>query len=145
MAPRKGRFCTTSPFPASRSKQPVFLDGVAGLDAGAHILGELDYACAGGQRTSTSCRRCLSTAPLQLGMVRTDLVMKGTRISAIPFTAKREHDTRFHLLQNTTVKNIIDCKTRHVTRFLDRYLLHVTNCLLLTAKRGDSIIECTRS
>ncbi len=32
-------------------------------------------------------------------------------ISAIPFTAKRERDTRLHLLQNATVKNIIDCKT----------------------------------
>jgi hypothetical protein len=34
----------------------------------------------------------------------------------IPFTTKREHNTRFHLLQNATVKNIIDCKTR--TRYV---------------------------
>ena len=31
-------------------------------------------------------------------------------ISVIPFTVKRERDTGFHLLQNATVKNIIDCK-----------------------------------
>jgi hypothetical protein len=84
-----------------------------------------------GQRTSTSCRRCLSTAPLQLGMVRTNLVIKGTRISVIPFTTKRERDALLRLLQNATVKNIIDYKTRHVTRFLNRYLLHEINNIIV--------------
>jgi hypothetical protein len=32
----------------------------------------------------------------------------GSTISAIQFTAKRERDTRFHLLQNTTVENIVE-------------------------------------
>jgi hypothetical protein len=39
--------------------------------------------------------------------------LKGCPISAIPFAAKRERDTRFHLLQNATVNNLIDCKTRY--------------------------------
>ncbi len=65
-------------------------------------------------------------------------------ISVIPFTAKREHDTTdtwFHLLENTTVKNMIDCTTRRVTRFLNRFSFPVINSLFLTSK-SDSIIDC---
>jgi hypothetical protein len=63
-------------------------------------------------------------------------------ISAIQFTAKRECDTRFHLLQNATVKNIIDCKTRRVTRFLNLFLFRVINTLLLLTAKSDSVIDC---
>ena len=56
-------------------------------------------------------------------------------ISVIPYTPKREHDNRFHLLQDTTVQNIIDFKTRRVTRFLNRFFRRVINSLLLTVKR----------
>ena len=41
------------------------------------------------------------------------------------------------------VTNIIDCKTRRVTRFLNRFLLHVINSLLLTEKR-DSLLGICR-
>jgi hypothetical protein len=47
------------------------------------------------------------------------LLTEDLSITTIPFTATRERDTRFHFkfqLQNATVKNIIDCKTRPVTR-----------------------------
>jgi hypothetical protein len=64
------------------------------------------------------------------------------RLNAIQFTAKRECDTRFHLLQNATVKNIIDCKTRRVTRFLNRFLFRVINSLLLLTAKSDSVIDC---
>ena len=43
-------------------------------------------------------------------------------------------------VENTTVKKIIDCKTWHVGRFLNRFLFHVINRLLLTGK-DDSIID----
>jgi hypothetical protein len=66
-------------------------------------------------------------------------VYQGLANSAIPFTAKRERDTRFHLLQNATVKNIFDGKTRRVAQFLNRCLLHVINSLQLIAKR-DSLL-----
>ncbi len=62
-------------------------------------------------------------------------------INAIQFTAKRECDTRFHLLQNATVKNIIDCKTRRVTRFLNWFLFRVINRLLLSTAKSDSVID----
>ena len=55
---------------------------------------------------------------------------QGFKVDSDPwFTTNRERDTRFHLLQNDTVENIIDCKTRRVTRFLNRFLVHVTNSL----------------
>ena len=50
-------------------------------------------------------------------------------INVIQFTGTRERDTRFHLLQNTTVKNIIDLKGRHVARSIISVKI-----LLLTAK-----------
>jgi hypothetical protein len=55
----------------------------------------------------------------------------GSSISVIPFTVKRESDTLvwFHLLKNETVKNIIDDKTWHVNRFLNRFLFHVINII----------------
>jgi hypothetical protein len=40
-------------------------------------------------------------------------------------------------------ENIIDCKKRRLTRFLNRFLLHFINILLLTAKR-DSLLGIGR-
>jgi hypothetical protein len=56
--------------------------------------------------------------------------------------------TRLHLMCGRRVpkrdsENIIDCKKRRFTRFLNRCLLHVINSLLLTAKR-DSVLGMCR-
>jgi hypothetical protein len=88
-----------------------------------------------------STRMCIWSSRIRPYMVLPEYALHSQQeyscwlCSAIPFTENRERDTRFHLLQNATVKNIIDCKRRRVGRFLNRFLLHVINSLLLTAKR----------
>jgi hypothetical protein len=71
---------------------------------------------------------------VQYFITRTLLWCDGCPIRVIPFTGKREHDTLFHLLQNMTVKNIIDYKTRRVTRFLKHVQNHLLNSIWETRR-----------
>jgi hypothetical protein len=68
---------------------------------------------------------------------RTSPVQGGT-MNVISFTTKRERDTWFHLLQNTTVKIFIDYKTWHVVYVIPQGCVKFV-CSILSAKSNVNV------